>query len=690
MALFLKSLKISQKLLLSILSFSIPILMLLYFTVSGINNNINVANLEISGNILLEPLTHLLVLLPQHQTLAKIARAGDRSVLNNLATVTNLIETNFQILDRETKAVGESLQITPTGLRSAKMEQLLPATIAAQWQILRNSQTSGGQTGLEPQYQDLKQRISGLISRVGDTSNLILDPVLDSYYLMDVVLLDIPQAQQRVGEALLFIESLKSHAQITDLEKVKLEVYASLLQQTDLARIVQGISTSIRENKNFFGLVPSLEKNIPPALNFYKTALTDFTERSIQLARTAQGNIPDKNLLKQGEEVFNKGSDLWKASRQELDKIIERRVRYYQNQKFVYLGLSLIALALASFFVFKVSRDLSVRLAKVVTITREIARGNLTPDIHVDRQDEIGQLLVAVQCMVEDLSSLIRNTQESGIKVSASATQLVANTKQQEAVVIDQVRSTSDVMKSVKKISQIIENLVHRMGEVATSSEGTANFASKGKSDLVDLEASMQNMETASNNISNKLQAIKDKGENITLVATTMSKVAEQIDILSLNAAIEAEKAGGHGVGFAVVSREIRRLADQTAVAALEIEQIVQDMQLSVADGVGEIDNFVYTVSYSVANISKISTEFSKIIEQVQALSPNFEGVNIAMQNQSENANQINESMLSLETGMQQIENSLAQTYTTVDRLNDEAIGLQERVSKFQVNPELH
>lgn len=689
MTLFLKSLKISQKLLLSILSFSIPILMLLYFTISGISNNINVANLEISGNTLLKPLTQLLVLVPQHQTLSNLASAGDRSVLNNLETVTNLIENNFQSLNRETKVIGESLQITPEGLRSAKMEQLLPTTIATQWQTLKNSQTSGGQAGLDRQYDDLKQRISGLISRVGDTSNLILDPVLDSYYLMDVVLLAIPQAQQRVGEALLFIEGLKSHIQLTEREIVKLEVYTSLLQQTDLARIIQGISTSIRENKNFFGVVPSLEKNIPPALTSYQTALTSFTEKSSQLARTVKGNIPDKNFFKQGEEVFNKGSELWTVGRQELDKIIERRIQYYQNQRFVYLGLSLITLAFSSFFVFKVSRDISGRLAKVVTITREIARGNLTPDIRIDRQDEIGQLLVAIQCMVKDLSSLIRNTQESGIKVSASATQLVLNTKQQEAVVINQVRSTGDVMKSVQEISQIIENLVHRMGEVANSSEGTAKFASNGKSDLVDLEESMQNMENASTNISTKLQTIKTKGESITLVATTMSKVAEQIDILSLNAAIEAEKAGGYGVGFAVVSREIRRLADQTAVAALEIEQIVEDMQLSVADGVGEVDSFITKVSYGVTNISKIGTEFSKIIEQVQDLSPNFEGVSIAMQSQSENTHKINESMLSLAAGMQQIENSLSQTYATVEQLNGEAIGLQERVSKFQVNPEL-
>ena len=686
MRLIIASLKISQKLLLSILSFSVPILMLLYFTVSGISNNINVANLEISGNRLLEPLTHLLVLVPQHQRLTRLARAGDNSVLNNLENVTNLIENSFQSLDRETKAVGESLQITPTGLKSAHMEQLLPAKIADQWQVLRR-QTSGAQPELERQYNDLKQGISGLISRVGDTSNLILDPVLDSYYLMDVILLAIPQAQQRVGEILLFSDSLALQTQLTNEERVKLEVYASLLKQTDLERILQGVSTSIRENKNFFGVVPSLEKNIPPVLNFYKTGVTSFSEILIQLARTGKGNIPDKDFLKQGEEVFSQGTELWTVARQELDKIIERRIQYYENQKFIYLVLSLTALALSSFFVFKVSRDISDRLESVVSITREIAQGNLTPNIHVDSQDEIGQLLLAVQYMVEDLSSLIRNTQESGIKVSASATQLVATTKQQEAVVMNQAESTGDVMKSLKEISQIIENLVDKMGEVASKSEATAEFASNGKSDLVDMEQNMQNMENASKNIYSRLQTIKDKGENITVVTTTMAKVAENINILSLNAAIEAEKAGEYGRGFAVVSREIRRLADQTTVSALEIEQIVQDMQLSVSHGVEEVEKFITKVSDGVTNISKISTEFSKIIEQVQVLSPNFEGVNIAMQSQSNQTKMISDSMLYLGQGMQQIKNSLWETYAAIEQLNESAISLQERVSRFQVKP---
>lgn len=660
--------------------------MLLYFTVSGISYHINFARLEIFGNRLLEPLSQLIVLVPQHQILTLLANTDTKSVFNDLETTSNLIEKNLNSLDKETKAVGKLLKITPSGLQEAGMGQLLPANIIDEWKILRSSQTTGRKEQLEQQYSDLAQRIRGLISRVGDTSNLILDPDLDSYYLMDVVLLALPQAQQRVGEILLFGESLTSRTQLTNEERVKLEVYASLVQQVDLDRLVQGISRSLREDKNFYGVIPSLQKNLPPVLSLYETAVTKFRERLIQLARTGKGDIANKDFFELGTEVLRNSSELWMVARKELDKIIEQRIQHYENTRLIYLVLSLTALVLSIFFVFKVSREISVRLAKVVAITKDIARGNLAPCIQVDSQDEIGQLWVAIKYMVQGLNSLIRQAQESGITVASSATELLANAKLQEVVIMNQVESTDDVLKSVKEISQLIDKLVQKMGEVASKSEETAEFASNGQSDLVQMEENMQNMANASNNIYSRLQTIKEKGENITFVVTTMVKIADQTNILSLNAAIEAEKAGEYGRGFAVVSREIRRLADQTAVAALEIEQMVQETQLAVSDGVVEIDSFITKVHHGVANISKISAQLTKIIEQVQALSPNFEGVNTAMRNQSKNAQKINDSMVDLGQGMMQIKDSLWETYAAIEQLNEAAISLRDQVSKFQVN----
>jgi methyl-accepting chemotaxis protein len=643
MSFFFRSLKISQKLWLSILSFSVPILMLLYLAVTGNNSNINFARLEVLGNRILDPLTQLLVFVPQHQRLGAVTRADNRSFLDNSETTTNLIEKNIELLEKETKAIGELLKITPSELHEAGMEQLLPEKIADQWQTLRSSKTSSSQDQLARQYGDLTQRIRRLIDRVGDTSNLILDPDLDSYYLMDVILVTLPQAQQRVGEILLLCQRLTSQTQLTNEVRVKLEVYASLLQQSDLARIVQDVEKSLREDKNFYGVIPSLQKNLPSTLSLYDASVKKFNEKLIQLARAARGDSPNRDFFELGEEVLRKGLELETVGIRELNKLLDQRIQYYQKQRFIYLVLSLTALAI------------------------------------------FGQLLMAIKHMIRDLNSLIRQTKDSGFQVATSATQLLANAKQQERVVMNQVESTDEVLISVKEISQLTERLVQKMGEVASKSEETAEFASHGQSDLVHMEKSMQKVENASNTIYNKLQIIKEKGEKITFVITTMTKIADQINILSLNAALEAEKAGKSGVGFAVVAREIRRLADQTGVAALDIEKMVQETQLAVSDGVGEIDSFIIKLRQSVANISQISAQLTKIIEQVQALSPSFEEVNMSMQNQSENAKTINESMVYLGQGMQQIQNSLGESYSAIEQLNEAAIGLRERVSRFQV-----
>jgi len=238
---------------------------------------------------------------------------------------------------------------------------------------------------------------------------------------------------------------------------------------------------------------------------------------------------------------------------------------------------------------------------------------------------------------------------------------------------------------SVEQISRVAGQLVETMEQVAFKSQETAGFAAKGQSDLSRMESAMRTMESASRSISGRLETINEKAENITDVVTTITKVADQTNLLSLNAAIEAEKAGEYGRGFNVVAREIRRLADQTAVATLDIDQMVQEMQSAVSAGVMEMDKFIAEVNRSVEDVGRISGQLARIIEQVQALSPEFENVNVAMGRQSENAQKINESMARLSEEMKETMDSLRETYAAIEQLNEAARGLQEEVSKFKV-----
>ncbi|MFO7599204.1 MAG: methyl-accepting chemotaxis protein [Candidatus Desulfacyla sp.] len=366
----------------------------------------------------------------------------------------------------------------------------------------------------------------------------------------------------------------------------------------------------------------------------------------------------------------------------------ENAVRSELNSAIVSqtIGVFVILLTLVVSLIFFL-RALVLRPLKAVSeVARQLSNFNLAVRITATTHDEIGELLRAIDGMAESFRRVVGQVQRSGIQVTSSSTQLAATAKEQETTMANQVASTNRMVTSVEQISEVATQLVQTVEQVASMSQETAGFASKGQTDLARMESAMHNMETASRSISGRLETINEKAENITNVVTTITKVADQTNLLSLNAAIEAEKAGEYGRGFNVVAREIRRLADQTAVATLDIDQMVQEMQSAVSAGVMEMDKFIAEVNRSAEDVGRISVQLARIIEQVQTLSPNFENVNVAMGQQSENAQKINQSMAHLSEEMKETMDSLRETYAAIEQLNEAARGLQDEVSKFKVS----
>jgi methyl-accepting chemotaxis protein WspA len=189
----------------------------------------------------------------------------------------------------------------------------------------------------------------------------------------------------------------------------------------------------------------------------------------------------------------------------------------------------------------------------------------------------------------------------------------------------------------------------------------------------------------AAGSINSKLAVLNEKAANINQVVTTITKVADQTNLLSLNAAIEAEKAGEYGRGFAVVATEIRRLADQTAVATYDIEQTVKEIQSAVSAGVMEMDKFSEEVRRGMQDIQQIGGQLSEIILEVQALAPRCEAVNEGMQAQATGAEQITQALAQLSDAAQQTVESLRQSGQAIDGLNQAALGMRNGVSRFKL-----
>jgi PAS domain S-box-containing protein len=331
-----KKLKIWTKLSISSAMFALPIAVLFYLFFSDIQYSIRFSTLELYGNRYQRPLQVVLTFLPEYSMLG----ARSDSIKRIDQAFESLLEVNGQI--------GKDLQFTEEGLGIRNRQHLQVKNIMELWEAMKA-------TGLGE--QDLLSHIKAMIAHCGDTSNLILDPDLDSYYLMDVTLLALPQTQYRIAEILRYAEqALASGAPVGASEAQQFYVYAALLESEGLARIRDSIAVSFTEDPNFYGISPTLVPKITPALDEYTNQAQNFIDllRSYSVAGRKSSW---QNLSSQALELNRSALRLWKTTAAELDLLLGIRVESYKTRRFLGLILTTISLFLAVLAVLFIGRN---------------------------------------------------------------------------------------------------------------------------------------------------------------------------------------------------------------------------------------------------------------------------------------------------------------------------------------------
>lgn len=331
------------------------------------------------------------------------------------------------------------------------------------------------------------------------------------------------------------------------------------------------------------------------------------------------------------------------------------------------------------------TNTLRAKVDSLLEVVSKAASGDLTGKVSITGSDAIGQLGNGLAKMFENLRSLLNNVQKAGIQVTTSATEIAASARQQEATGIEQAQTSVEILSTTKEISANTSQLLKTMEDATAVADYTTNATAEAQNNLKRMDSTMQHMVSATDSINAKLAALSEKASNINSVLITITKVADQTNILSLNAAIEAEKAGEAGRGFSVVATEIRRLADQTSVSTWDIEQMLKEMQSAVSASVMGMDKFSEEIRRSVGEVRQVAEQLSSVMDQVQKLTPQFDAVLQGMQSQAIGASQISDTMMQLNDATQQTVESLKATSEAVHQLQYAAGDLQSSVSTFAV-----
>ncbi|TSA04242.1 MAG: methyl-accepting chemotaxis protein [Methylococcus sp.] len=343
-------------------------------------------------------------------------------------------------------------------------------------------------------------------------------------------------------------------------------------------------------------------------------------------------------------------------------------------------GLSLLFGAL---LVAGLTRRIVKPIDEAVKATEQVASGDLSVQLSSDDHGETGKLLSALARMVDYLNKLIGQVRTSTETLLQTGDRLSRMTHSQRQEIKQLGTTTLQIAAATQEITATSEELLKTMGNISSGADVTAQLANTGQASLESLEAVMRSLGSATQSISHRLSLITEKANTISGVTTTITRIADQTNLLSLNASIEAEKAGDYGLGFAVLAREIRRLADQTAQATLDIEQMVDEMQDSVTTGVREMDQFTQQVQVSVADTETISDQFNQIIAQIQNLIPAFDVVYEGMRSQSAGAKDIRDSMTVLKESVRISAEALEESALVTESLETAINTLEEGVNNF-------
>lgn len=372
----------------------------------------------------------------------------------------------------------------------------------------------------------------------------------------------------------------------------------------------------------------------------------------------------------------------------ELFKVIEEhlieRQRAHNLLYWSGMGLEVGTILILLWLSTAISKNINQQIYSLLAALRVAAtNGDLSVQVEVKGKDELAIMSHAFNQMILAIRQVVSEVKASSRSVGGSAEEIAATSRQQQATANEVAATVVQIEATSKEISATSQQLAKTVTDVHTVAESTAQAAVSSQNGLVKMEETMGRIVDECSSIASRLSTLSERATRIGSIVTTISKVADQTNLLSLNAAIEAEKAGDAGRGFTVVATEIRRMADQTAISSFDIEQTVKEMQSAVSSSVMGMERFSDEVKRGVTEVKTVISELTSIIGQVRDLTPRFESVQDGMGSQALGAQQISEAITQLSVAAQQSVQAITQSVKCVERLRDASTNLICGVERF-------
>ena len=332
-----------------------------------------------------------------------------------------------------------------------------------------------------------------------------------------------------------------------------------------------------------------------------------------------------------------------------------------------------------------IGRAVVRRVTPVVEIAEKAAQGDLTGRVPVTSADELGQMGSAFNTFLENLNAMIGQTAQVAHTVAAAAEELSVNGTQVSQASREQASQSTHVASAVEEMSATANEMTRNAQVMAQTAQDLSGTAMKGGEVVANSMRGMEAVASTMHVSADRIQVLGQRSQEIGEIIRVIEDIADQTNLLALNAAIEAARAGEQGRGFAVVADEVRKLAERTGKATKEIAGVIETVQAGTKEAVTSMEAGTTEVQTGMDLVNEAGTRLNEIVDGVQKVTTMVQQLAGSIDEQTQATEQIAGGIQAVAGLSQQNEGSVEQVVVATSDLSRMATELQDDLKRFQL-----